>query len=126
MTVGTSATRITILGLAVMADNDNDGSSVIGTWQGFLRETPEGREKASTMASTMTTALTQELTATDRCDRCGAQAYIRARLATGGELLFCAHHGRQHLAALQDTAVTIHDESDRLNEGAATLSLDER
>lgn len=78
------------------------------------------------MASTMTTALTQELTATDRCDRCGAQAYIRARLATGGELLFCAHHGRQHLAALQDTAVTIHDESDRLNEGAATLSLDER
>lgn len=74
----------------------------------------------------MTTTLAHELTATDRCDRCGAQAYIRARLAAGGELLFCAHHGRAHLPALQSTAVAIHDESDRLNEDPATLSIDER
>ena len=52
----------------------------------------------------MTTALAPELTAADRCDRCGAQAYIRARLVSGGELLFCAHHGREHLPALKDKA----------------------
>ena len=74
----------------------------------------------------MTTALAPELTAEDRCDRCGAQAYIRARLVTGGELLFCAHHGRQHLPALMDKAIDIHDESDRLNETSTSASLDER
>ena len=35
------------------------------------------------------------LLATDRCDRCGAQAVHRFLFA-GGELLFCAHHERQH------------------------------
>ena len=34
------------------------------------------------------------LTAADRCDECGAQAYIRVELATG-ELLFCGHHGNE-------------------------------
>ena len=33
---------------------------------------------------------TVELLATDRCDRCGAQAYVRVNLASGGELMFCA------------------------------------
>lgn len=74
----------------------------------------------------MTTALAPELTATDRCDRCGAQAYIRARLVSGGELLFCAHHGRQHLPALQDKALNIHDESARLNETPTAAPIDER
>ena len=74
----------------------------------------------------MTTALAPELTATDRCDRCGAQAYIRARLVSGGELLFCAHHGRQHLAALQDKAEAIHDETARLNEDPSVAAVDER
>ena len=74
----------------------------------------------------MTTALAPELTAADRCDRCGAQAYIRARLVSGGELLFCAHHGRQHIPALMDKAIDIHDETERLNEAASTASFDER
>ncbi len=64
----------------------------------------------------MTTALAPTLSAADRCDRCGAQAYVRARLTTGGELLFCAHHGREHLPKLRDLAVEIQDESDRLHE----------
>ena len=48
----------------------------------------------------MTTAVaTRELTAMDRCDRCGAQAYVRVVLeSSGGELLFCGHHARQHEA----------------------------
>jgi hypothetical protein len=37
-----------------------------------------------------------ELTATDRCDRCGAAAKVRAVLPSGGELLFCGHHARAH------------------------------
>ena len=40
------------------------------------------------------------LNALDRCDRCGAQAYVRATLATGGELMFCAHHGKEYAEKL--------------------------
>lgn len=75
---------------------------------------------------TTATAPTQAvLTAGDRCDRCGAQAYVRARLNTGGELLFCAHHGREHLPKLRNHA-EIHDESDRLIETPAVSPEDER
>ena len=73
----------------------------------------------------MTTALAPLLTAADRCDRCGAQAYVRARLNTGGELLFCAHHGREHLPKLREHA-EIHDESDRLHEAPSVAPHDER
>ena len=47
------------------------------------------------------------LTALDLCDRCGAQAYMRVVLPGGGELLFCAHHGRQHGEALARIAAEI-------------------
>jgi hypothetical protein len=49
----------------------------------------------------MTSMITSELTAADRCDRCGAQAFVRARLASGAQLLFCAHHGRHFEAGLR-------------------------
>lgn len=52
-----------------------------------------------------------EFTAADRCDRCGAQAYVRVELAGGGKLYFCAHHGAQFSDKLHEVAVTIHDES---------------
>jgi hypothetical protein len=55
----------------------------------------------------------------DRCDRCGARAYVRALLPSGLELLFCAHHNRQHSSALTKIAVDIHDETDRLARPAA-------
>ncbi|MEU9134160.1 hypothetical protein AB0D08_39870 [Kitasatospora sp. NPDC048540] len=57
------------------------------------------------------------LTAQDRCDRCGAQAYFLARLGQG-TLLFCAHHGRQHQTALEDRFVEIVDETHRLTPAA--------
>lgn len=64
----------------------------------------------------MTTTLTPELTAADRCDRCGAQAYVRARLADGLELHFCAHHGRAHLDKLRDLQdIDILDETHKLH-----------
>jgi hypothetical protein len=54
------------------------------------------------------------LTATDRCDRCGAPAYVRATLTSGLDLLFCAHHWHQNESRLRELAASIHDESDRL------------
>lgn len=68
------------------------------------------------------TLATSPLTAADRCDRCGAQAYVRVVLATGGELLFCAHHGREHAAALNDASAKIQDESKRLLQTSASSS----
>lgn len=53
------------------------------------------------------------LTAADRCDRCGAQAYLRVTLAVG-ELLFCAHHARAHQEKLQQVALRIQDETSKL------------
>lgn len=41
-----------------------------------------------------------EFTALDRCDRCGAQAYVSATKFEL-ELLFCLHHGKQHNLALE-------------------------
>ncbi|MEU9884615.1 hypothetical protein AB0M95_08080 [Sphaerisporangium sp. NPDC051017] len=75
----------------------------------------------------MTGALapTKPLTAVDRCDRCGAQAYIRASLPMGGELLFCAHHGRRHISALREKGADIQDESARLSE-TPTSNTNER
>ncbi len=63
---------------------------------------------------------TPALTAADRCDRCGAQAYLRAVLPGGGDLLFCAHHGREHADKLREVAVDIKDESARLSGVAQT------
>jgi hypothetical protein len=54
------------------------------------------------------------LTAADRCDRCGAQAFYRAILAHG-ELLFCGHHGRQHAARLAEVAVELQDGTAAVN-----------
>ena len=60
---------------------------------------------------------TSSFLATDRCDRCGARAYVRVTLANNGELLFCAHHRRLHAAALDKVAVDITDETASLSEG---------
>ena len=57
----------------------------------------------------------QSLTAADRCDRCGAQAYVKVVLAAGGELLFCAHHAKAHSDRIKQVALTVHDETDKLN-----------
>lgn len=63
----------------------------------------------------------RELNATDRCDSCGAQAYVRVVLEnTGGELLFCAHHATTNEDKLRPLASLWQDERDRL--GATTPS----
>ena len=51
-----------------------------------------------------------ELTAADRCDRCGAAAKLRAVLPSGGELLFCGHHAREFEAGLREMDAELQDE----------------
>ncbi len=76
----------------------------------------------------MTTAVapSPQFTALDRCDRCGAQAYVRVELASGGELLFCAHHAREHGDKLQLVAASIHDETGQLTDPPSPTPVDER
>lgn len=75
----------------------------------------------------MTAAIASaSLTAADRCDRCGARAYVRVVLPGGGELLFCAHHGRAHQAALQALSAEIQDETFALGDVPATAPDGER
>lgn len=35
---------------------------------------------------------TDKLNALDRCDKCGAQAFVEATLTSGNNLMFCNHH----------------------------------
>jgi ribosomal protein S14 len=73
-----------------------------------------------------TTVTADALTAADRCDRCGAQAYVRAMMESGLDLLLCAHHFRENEDRLREIAVDIHDESTRLADIPATAALEER
>jgi predicted nucleic acid-binding Zn ribbon protein len=68
-----------------------------------------------TTENTAVDELDYALTALDRCDQCGAQAYIRATMHNG-DLLFCAHHGAKYKEKLSATALNWHDESFRLLE----------
>ena len=75
----------------------------------------------SDVTGTLTTLSDRpRLTASDRCDRCGAQAYVRVVLAGGGELLFCNHHYSEHEANLAKVAVAVDDERSSLSETAST------
>jgi hypothetical protein len=77
---------------------------------------PGGTGELTRNEADVTTAVATStpLTAADRCDRCGAQAYLRVELLSGGELLFCAHHAREHGDALKEVAATMVDETDKL------------
>lgn len=46
----------------------------------------------------------RDLLATDRCDRCGAQAFVLV-VIEGTDLLFCAHHYREHAPKLDQHKV---------------------
>ena len=73
-----------------------------------------------------TTIAASPLTATDRCDRCGAQAYVRATMESGFDLLLCAHHFHENEQRLREIAVSVHDESDRLAAVPSTAASEER
>ncbi|MGV9187964.1 DUF7455 domain-containing protein [Arcanobacterium canis] len=53
------------------------------------------------------------LTTADRCDACGAQAYVRVTMPFG-ELLFCAHHATEHKSKIDELAISVLDERERI------------
>jgi len=75
----------------------------------------------SDVTGTLTSPSTDrpELSAADRCDRCGAQAYVRVVLAGGGELLFCRHQFGEHEDGLRRAAIAVDDERERIADSAA-------
>lgn len=77
-----------------------------------LNQSPMKRNEAD--VTTAVAPAAPVLSASDRCDRCGAQAYLRVELQTGGELLFCAHHAREHGEALREVAANVVDETHKL------------
>jgi hypothetical protein len=56
------------------------------------------------------------LAVSDRCDSCGAQAYVQVR-GISGELMFCGHHyDKANGDKLNNFAFEVIDERDRLIE----------
>jgi hypothetical protein len=64
------------------------------------------------------------LKAVDRCDKCGAQAYVQVKGSTG-DLLFCAHHYEKIMndpdsyTKMMAFMLEVVDERERLNENRA-------
>jgi len=48
------------------------------------------------------------------------------RLQSGGELLFCAHHAREHGDKIRELAIDVHDETHRLSNTPSSAPSDER
>jgi hypothetical protein len=68
----------------------------------------------SNLEVTQETTELPALTAADRCDICGAQAFIRVVLATG-DLVFCGHHGTANKDKLKPIAISWQDETSKLS-----------
>ena len=81
---------------------------------GFWTRDRDSRAESEDATAAGIRARIWRLTAVDRCDRCGAQAYVRVLLPSRLELLFCGHHNRQYSSALANIAVEIQDETVRL------------
>ena len=65
------------------------------------------------MVDTPVVGDSQPLNVADRCDGCGAQAYVRVTLASG-DLLLCGHHWRKSEDRLVSIALAIRNETDKL------------
>ena len=57
-----------------------------------------------------------QLNAANRCDACGARAWVRATMPSGGQLFFCGHHANAHLPSLVGAGAQILDERHFMND----------
>ena len=57
-----------------------------------------------------------QLSAANRCDACGARAWVRATMPSGGQLYFCGHHANEHLPSLVGGGAQILDERHFMND----------
>lgn len=71
------------------------------------------------------TVLSNVLTNVDRCDSCGAQAYVSAKLSVGAALLFCKHHFESAEPKLSLLNAEIIDERHKLTPKPRTISSNE-
>jgi len=60
------------------------------------------------------------ITAFDRCDKCGAQAMVRATLISG-PLYFCGHHARQAGTPLVLKSLEVYDPQGCFNYGKQSV-----
>ena len=58
----------------------------------------------------------------DRCDRCGAQAFVLAS-GVSGELMFCGHHYHKYEYKISQWAYKIVNELDTINEKSASSNI---
>ena len=58
----------------------------------------------------------------DRCDRCGAQAFVLVK-GVSGELYFCGHHYQKNEAALIKFAYEVVDERNYINAHSASSPI---
>jgi hypothetical protein len=80
-------------------------------------------ELQSTLVDDTATQATLPLSGNDRCDSCGAQAYVRVTIPSG-DLLFCGHHAAKHKDQLISQALIWHDETFRLGPTEPQLDID--
>jgi len=62
--------------------------------------------------SASTTA--RQLLVADRCDKCGAQAFVIAKFGAG-ELMFCGHHFNDYELMIREQSYEIVDEREHIN-----------
>ncbi len=80
-------------------------------------------ELQSTLVDDTATTASAPLAPSDRCDSCGAQAYVRVTIPSGA-LLFCGHHAAKHKDQLIGQALTWHDETFRLSPTEPELTVE--
>ena len=64
-------------------------------------------------------SLERQIQIADRCDSCGAQAFVLAKLANG-ELYFCGHHFNKFENKIRNTSFEVIDERNYINEKSAS------
>jgi hypothetical protein len=69
--------------------------------------------------------LSDTLNITDRCDQCGAQAFVWVNMPNSqAGLLYCNHHYQKNKEGLREVAIDIVDESYKINKKASASSPD--
>jgi len=70
----------------------------------------------------MTEVKEKVLKIADRCDRCGAQAFVLAK-GINGELYFCGHHFKKFQEGIQSWSFEIINELDSINEKSMSSNI---
>jgi hypothetical protein len=69
--------------------------------------------------------LSNALNNSDRCDACGAQAFVWVNMPNSKSgLLYCSHHFNKYETKLREVAIDIYDERYKINVKASSSSPD--